>query len=38
MDGKSGAEGLIAKIINDPALLQALASAPKQADESPKEE
>lgn len=29
MDGKSGAEDLIAKIINDPALLQALASAPK---------
>ncbi len=32
MDGKSGAEELIAKIINDPALLQALASAPKPAD------
>ena len=34
MDGKSGAEELIAKIINDPTLLQALASAPKQADAS----
>ena len=29
MDGKTGAEELIAKAINDPALLQALASAPK---------
>jgi type VI secretion system protein ImpB len=29
MDGKSGAEELMAKIMNDPALLQALASAPK---------
>jgi type VI secretion system protein ImpB len=29
MDGKSGAEDLIAKAIKDPALLQALASAPK---------
>jgi len=38
MDGKSGAEDLIAKIINDPTLLQALASAPKQADASAKEE
>jgi len=38
MDGKSGAEELIAKIINDPALLQALTSAPKPADPSPKEE
>lgn len=38
MDGKSGAEELIAKIINDPTLLQALASAPKQADASTKEE
>jgi len=37
MDGKSGAEELIAKIINDPTLLQALASAPKQADASAKE-
>ncbi|HEY5891848.1 MAG TPA: type VI secretion system contractile sheath small subunit [Chthoniobacterales bacterium] len=30
MDGKSGAENLIAKVLNDPALLQALAAAPKQ--------
>lgn len=29
MDGKSGAEELIAKLLNDPSLLQALASAPK---------
>ncbi|HEY5313304.1 MAG TPA: type VI secretion system contractile sheath small subunit [Pirellulales bacterium] len=29
MDGKSGAEDLMAKIMNDPTLLQALASAPK---------
>lgn len=29
MDGKSGAEALISKLLNDPALLQAMASAPK---------
>ena len=29
MDGKTGAEKLIAKMLNDPTLLQALASAPK---------
>ena len=29
MDGKSGAEELIAKVMQDPALLQSLASAPK---------
>ncbi|MCY2964694.1 MAG: type VI secretion system contractile sheath small subunit [Planctomycetota bacterium] len=29
MDGKSGAEDLIAKALKDPALLQSLASAPK---------
>jgi type VI secretion system protein ImpB len=29
MDGKTGAEDLIAKVLKDPALLQALASAPK---------
>jgi type VI secretion system protein ImpB len=28
MDGKTGAEELIAKTINDPALLQSLVSAP----------
>ncbi|MBT8447529.1 MAG: type VI secretion system contractile sheath small subunit [Gammaproteobacteria bacterium] len=33
MDGKEGAEDLIAKALNDPALLQSLASAPKPADE-----
>lgn len=32
MDGKSGAEELIAKALNDPSLLQALASAPKPED------
>lgn len=34
MDGKTGAEELIAKIINDPALLQSLVSAPKPEGES----
>jgi type VI secretion system protein ImpB len=34
MDGKSSAEALISKALNDPALLQALASAPKPADSS----
>jgi len=29
MDGKSGAEELIAEALKDPALLQALAAAPK---------
>ncbi len=29
MDGKGGAEDLIAKVINDPALLQSLIAAPK---------
>jgi type VI secretion system protein ImpB len=29
MDGKTGAEDLIARVLKDPALLQALASAPK---------
>ena len=29
MDGKSGAEDLIAKVLQDPALLQSLAAAPK---------
>jgi type VI secretion system protein ImpB len=32
MDGKTGAEELIRKIMNDPALLQSLASAPKPDD------
>ena len=30
MDGKSGAEELIAKALNDPALLKSLAAQPKQ--------
>ena len=34
MDGKSGAEELIAKLVQDPTLLQALASAPKPDDGS----
>ena len=33
MDGKSGAEDLIAKAINDPALLKSLTAAPKPEDE-----
>lgn len=32
MDGKTGAEELISKAINDPTLLQSLASAPKPSD------
>ncbi|MCF6281476.1 MAG: type VI secretion system contractile sheath small subunit [Candidatus Polarisedimenticolaceae bacterium] len=32
MDGKTGAEDLISKALNDPALLQSLASAPKPTD------
>jgi type VI secretion system protein ImpB len=34
MDGKSGAEELIANALKDPTLLQALAAAPKPTDES----
>ncbi len=34
MDGKSGAEELVRKLLADPALLSALASAPKPADAS----
>ena len=33
MDGKSGAEQLIGKLLKDPALLAALGSTPKQTDE-----
>lgn len=33
MDGKTGAEELINKVLNDPALLQSLTSAAKPADE-----
>ncbi len=36
MDGKTGAEELIAKLLAEPALMQALTSAPKPTDE-PKE-
>ena len=32
MDGKTGAEELIAKVLNDPTLLQSLAAAPKPQD------
>ena len=35
MDGKSGAEELVAKALQDPTLLQALGSAPKPADAEP---
>ena len=34
MDGKTGAEELISKVLSDPTLLQALASAPKPQDEA----
>jgi type VI secretion system protein ImpB len=33
MDGKSGAEDLIGKVLRDPALLKSLAEAPKPADQ-----
>jgi type VI secretion system protein ImpB len=32
MDGKSGAEELLAKVLQDPALLSSLSSVPKPAD------
>ena len=35
MDGKAGAEELIAKALKDPALLQSLASAPKPSEDKP---
>ena len=38
MDGKAGAEQLIGQVLQDPALLQALTSAPKPADEPPAEQ
>jgi len=34
MDGKTGAEDLIAKVLQDPALMKTLAAAPKPADKS----
>jgi type VI secretion system protein ImpB len=36
MDGKTGAEELIAKVLQDPALLQTLAASKKPADEASK--
>ena len=36
MDGKTGAEELIARVLKDPALLQSLAAAPKPSDNEPK--
>ncbi|WP_089730058.1 type VI secretion system contractile sheath small subunit [Candidatus Thiosymbion oneisti] len=38
MDGKSGAEDLIANALKDPALLQALAAAPKPQEEKTQEQ
>jgi type VI secretion system protein ImpB len=38
IDGKSGAEKLIAQALKDPALLQSLTSAPKPADTEPGQE
>lgn len=35
MDGKSGAEKLVAQVLSDKSVLQALASAPKPEDETP---
>jgi type VI secretion system protein ImpB len=35
MDGKSGAEELIARVLQDPVLLQTLAAAPKPLDSPP---
>jgi type VI secretion system protein ImpB len=35
MDGKTGAEELVAKVLADPALLSSLASSAKPADETP---
>lgn len=37
MDGKGGAEELIARVLKDPALLQSLAAAPKPAEQAPAE-
>lgn len=37
MDGKVGAEDLIAKVLNDPALMKTLATTPSAAAETPKE-
>jgi type VI secretion system protein ImpB len=37
MDGKTGAEELLARLLADPALMQSLAAAPKPADAAPTE-
>ena len=37
MDGKTGAEELIAKLLNEPTLMQALTAAPKPAESAPTE-
>jgi type VI secretion system protein ImpB len=37
MDGKTGAEELIARVLKDPALLQTLAAAPKAGDQTSSE-
>ncbi len=37
MDGKSGAEDLIAKVLQDPALLQSLSAAPAAKEDKPAE-
>jgi type VI secretion system protein ImpB len=34
MDGKAGAEELIAKVLNDPALLQSVGDAAKPAEQA----
>lgn len=36
MDGKTGAEDLISKVLNDPALLKSLADKAKPAESDPK--
>jgi type VI secretion system protein ImpB len=36
MDGKSGAEELLAKILQDPALMKSLVAAPKPSEENAK--
>jgi type VI secretion system protein ImpB len=38
MDGKAGAESLVSKVLKDPALLKALASAPKPTQATPADE
>jgi type VI secretion system protein ImpB len=38
MDGKAGAEDLIAKALDDPAILQSLVSAPKDGGDEPESE